>query len=270
MPDQTQASPEICSSNPNYTDTERRLVAQFEKLEQQFVLLKEQTRQAQTLASLGTAAAMLAHEFNNLMTPVVSYAKYAVDSEDPALMTKALRLTLKQTDIVSAMSDRILGLAVNEAQNIQSVNLRQNVEEAILCLCRDLSKDSIKLINNVEESIHVSADPRQLQQVFFNMLINARQAIDHRNGKIRIEAHKPDDDSVEITITDNGCGIKEEILDSIFDEFFTTKGQQKGKKGSGLGLALCRDIVTEHRGHIAVASEVGKGTTFTIRLPSAV
>ena len=178
------------TQTPQNTTTEQKLIAQFEKLENQFAQLKEQTRQAQTLATLGTSAAMLAHEFNNVMTPVISYARFAIDSDDKELMVKALNMTLKQAAIVSSMSDRILGLAVNEAQVLKPVNLSATVEEAKLCMCRDLSKDSITLVNSIEPSLKVMADAKQLQQVFFNMLINARHAIDHRNGRIKISAEK--------------------------------------------------------------------------------
>ena len=266
MPQQTESAR---AGIVQHNQTERRLQAQFEKLEQQFVLLKEQTRQAQKLASLGTAATMLAHEFNNLMTPVVSYARYAVDHGDPELMVKALNMTLKQIAIVSAMSDRILGLAVNEAQTIQRVNLAEAVADAEACLCRDLSKDSITLSADIDRSLHVSADPKQLQQVFFNLLINARQAIKHRNGRIRITADRPDEESIAIHVADNGSGIAPEDLDNIFDEFYSTKKDRPDKNGIGLGLTLCREIIQEHGGEISVSSAVAKGTTFTITLPAA-
>lgn len=266
MPDQTRTARD---DDAQHTHTERKLQAQFEKLERQFMLLKEQTRQAQKLASLGTAATMLAHEFNNLMTPVVGYAQYAVDSGDPELMAKALRMTLKQTAIVSTMTDRILGLAVNEAQSIQRVNLAEAVTDAEACLCRDLSKDGITLAVDIDRSLHVSADPKQLQQVFFNLLINARQAIKHRSGRIKVTAEKENDEYVAIHVADNGAGIAPDSLDSIFDEFYSTKKGRPDKSGVGLGLALCREIIEEHRGRIAVTSELNKGTTFTITLPTA-
>ncbi|HRX85444.1 MAG TPA: ATP-binding protein [Phycisphaerae bacterium] len=251
------------------TETEQRLQAQFERLERQFAMLKDQTRQAQKLASLGTAAAMLAHEFNNLMSPVVGYAKYAVDAQDPELMTKALTMTLKQTAIVTAMSDRILGLAVSEAQAVAPVSVHAAVADAEACLCRDLSKDGIRLVNEVDAEVQVLADPRQLQQVLFNLFLNARQAIKHRNGRIKVTAEAGDDNTVNIHVADNGAGIPEEAIQDIFDAFYSTKDDRPDKSGLGLGLTLCRDIVEEHHGRIGVASEVGKGTTFTITLPAA-
>ncbi len=248
--------------------TELRLQEQFDQLEAQFDLLKDQTRQAQRLASLGTAATMLAHEFNNLMSPVVGYAQYAIDSQDPELMAKALRITLKQTGIMTAMSDRILGLAANESGSVQRVNIKEAINDARECLIRDLSKDNIEFVTDIDESLTFLADPRQMQQVFFNLLSNARQAIQHRHGRLTITAQRIDDEMVSISFRDNGSGIPEGSLDAIFQEFYTTKKDRPGKSGIGLGLSMCRDIIEEHRGTIQVSSTVGEGTIFTIKLPS--
>lgn len=256
-------------SEPSHlNDTELRLQEQFDYLEAQFERLKDQTRQAQRLASLGTAATMLAHEFNNLMSPVVGYAQFAIDSKDPELMAKALRITLKQTGIMTAMSDRILGLAANEVSAVQRVNIKEAIDDARECLIRDLSKDNIEFITEIDKSLTFLADPRQMQQVFFNLLSNARQAIQHRHGRITVAAERIDDETVSISFRDNGSGIPSDSLDAIFGEFYSTKKDRPGKSGIGLGLSLCRDIVEEHRGTIQVASEVGKGTIFTLKLPS--
>ncbi|GJM26337.1 MAG: two-component sensor histidine kinase [Phycisphaerae bacterium] len=212
---------------------------------------------------------MLAHEFNNLMSPVVGYAQYAIDANDPELMAKALRITLKQTAIMTSMSDRILGLAANEVSAVQCVNAKEAIEDARECLIRDLSKDNIEFITEIDESITFQADPKQMQQVFFNLLTNARQAIKHRHGRITVAAERTDDETVSISFRDNGSGIPSDSLDAIFGEFYSTKKKDRpGKSGIGLGLSLCRDIVEEHRGTIQVASEVGKGTIFTIKLPA--
>ncbi len=266
--EQSHASSSSQSSEPSHlNDTELRLQEQFDYLETQFERLKDQTRQAQRLASLGTAATMLAHEFNNLMSPVVGYAQYAIDSKDPELMAKALRITLKQTGIMTAMSDRILGLAANEVSAVKRVNIKEAIGDARECLIRDLSKDNIEFVTEIDDSLTFQADPRQMQQVFFNLLSNARQAIQHRHGRITVAAERIDE-TVSISFRDNGSGIPSDSLDAIFGEFYSTKKDRPGKSGIGLGLSLCRDIVEEHRGTIQVASEVGKGTIFTVKLPS--
>ncbi len=251
-------------------DAGQLLQTQIHRLEEQFSKLREQVRQTQQLASLGTAAAMMAHEYNNVMTPVVGYARYAAESGDMELMKKALHMTLRQASVVSAMSDRILGLAVNEAQSVDPVKLKPVVEEAVASLCREPSKDGITIKIDVPEDLSVLADDKQLRQVFFNLLLNARQAIEHRNGRVIFAASPAADGRAEIRVSDNGCGIKPEHIESIFEAFFTTKGPVDGgpRKGCGLGLALCHDIITEHNGQITVQSEPGAGTTFTITLPA--
>lgn len=233
--------------------------------------LRDQARQAQQLASLGTAAAMLAHEANNLMTPVVGYAQYALEHDDVELMKKALRMTLRQMGTLTAMANRILGLAVDEAKSFQSVAVRDCVEEAIACLCRDLSKDGITLHADIDPRLKVWADPKQLVQVLFNLLLNARQALGGRHGRITFEAAATDDERVAVRVRDTGCGIPADHLGLIFEPFFTTRKepQPNGRRGAGLGLAICKDIVEEHRGTITVESTVGQGTTFTIMLPSS-
>lgn len=261
------------STSPPESDlaSARLLQSQIERLETQFSRLRDQVRLTQQLASLGTAAAMMAHEFNNLMTPVVSYARYALDNDDVELMKKALEMTLKQASTVSAMSERILGLAVHEAPKPAHVQIGEVVKEAAACLCRDPEKDGITQRVDIPPDLIVWADERQLRQVFFNLLLNARQAIQHRSGMITVTAESADDSMVAIHIKDNGCGIDPANLENIFDPFFTTKtGDANGnKKGTGLGLALCNDIVEEQRGQISVQSEPGHGTTFTITLPTA-
>ncbi|UCG17397.1 MAG: hypothetical protein JSV19_05065 [Phycisphaerales bacterium] len=238
---------------------------------QQMAAMRDEVRQLHRLTMLGTAAATIAHEFNNLLTPVIGYAKYSLDSGDVELMKKALQMTLKQSAIATAMSDRILGVAASESQTVQAVRVREVVEEAVACLCRDLAKDGITLTIDVSEGLTVHADPTQLHQVLFNLLINARQAIGEQSGAITIAASGVDDDSVAISVRDNGCGIPPDMVDRIFDPFVTSKSGGKSGRGPGvgLGLAVCRDIVHENRGTISVDSEVGVGTTFRTVLPAA-
>jgi len=228
-------------------------------------------RELHRLTVLGTAAATIAHEFNNLMTPVVGYAKYAAESGDMELMKKALLMTLKQTAIACAMSDRVLGLATNEIRPGRRVDVRELVDDAIACLCRDLSKDGITLRVDVQNGLFVEAVAEQLQQVLFNLLINAREALQGTAGRIVISAVQTPDNRVSIAVRDTGKGIAPELQQRIFEPFFTSKDSNgNGRRcGVGLGLAVCRDIVQENRGRIWVESEVGVGTTFTISLPAA-
>ena len=255
------------------TDIEPALRAQLDRAEAQLAAVRQQLRQTQQLASLGTAAAMLAHEFNNLMTPMVAYARFAIDSDDDALRIKALEITLKQTAIITAMSDRIVRLAMNKPLTLESVGLLTVVEEAVASLCRDLSKDGITLKLSIDDSLEVWADAKHLQQVFFNLLLNARRALDNKQGRIIIQAERIADQRIRIEFRDTGCGIPGAELDHIFDAFITSKDHGHGNGSSagvsGLGLTICRDLIHEHGGTISAASTEGQGTTFTIELPAA-
>lgn len=253
------------------TDVEPALRVQLERAEAQLATVRQQLRQTQQLASLGAAATMLAHEFNNLMTPMVAYARFALDSDDDALRVKALEMTLKQTAVITAMSDRIVRLAVNKPLAPESVGLGEVVEESVASLCRDLSKDGITLKISIDDSLKVWADAKHLQQVFFNLLLNARRALDKRKGRITIQAEPIADRRIRIEFRDTGCGIPGAELDHIFDPFVTSKGNGSGSGAgvSGLGLTICRELVHEHGGTISAASTEGKGTTFTIELPIA-
>jgi two-component system NtrC family sensor kinase len=253
---------------------------------QQLAALRQELRQMHRLTVLGTAAAMIAHEFNNLMTPLIGYARFALDSGDPGLMEKALHTTLKQAAIVTPMCERILGLASDEASTFTEVNVREVVEESVACLCRDLSKDGIRLTVAVDDSLTVLADAKQLQQVLINLLLNAREAIGESSGRITIEAERAGPHMVALNVRDTGCGISPERMKRIFEPFVTSKGdacaagtddsgsdasgsRDLARRGVGLGLALCHDIIEEHGGTISIESEVNKGTTFTLTLPVA-
>ncbi|MCP4590760.1 MAG: hypothetical protein GY842_08445 [bacterium] len=256
---------------PRQASVDLDLRSQVENLEQRFISLRDQARQAQRLASVGMAAAALAHESRNLITPIVGYAKKALDDDDVELMRKALRIALERCATLSNMSERILGLAVNEAQSFRSVPLLECVEEAVACLCRDVAKDGITMKTDIDPEIVVWADPKQLVQVLFNLLVNARQATVDRGGRITISASLNGEEQVDLRVCDTGSGIPADQLGMIFEPFFTTKNkaEDRSRPGAGLGLAISKDIIEEHRGTISVESEVGKGTTFTITLPSS-
>ncbi len=251
------------------------LQAQIDQLARQFDLMKAQVRQAQKLASIGTTAAMIAHEFNNLLTPVVAYARQALDTEDPGLMRVALTKTLERTEVLRQMADRVVGFARNPEASIKAVPVRAVVENAIGCLGRDLARDNIVLNLQIDPGLAVRANESQLLQVFFNLVINARQAMLGRRGRLTIDAAPAGlasgEPLVRISVRDTGCGITPENLPRVFEPFFSTKQHEDKaeRRGLGLGLSISKDIIEEFGGEITVSSEPGAGTTFTVTLPRA-
>lgn len=240
-------------------------------LSKQFELLKSQVRQAQQLTGLGTAAATIAHEVNNLLTPVLAYAEYAQSSDDVALMKKAISVTAKNTRMLVRMSQRVLEISSASPACHGAVRLRRVVDDAIESLCRDLSKDGIESTIDVDGSVEVWGDHLQLQQVVFNLLLNAREAMVAQNGgRLTISARR-DDDQVVLTIHNTGPAIPPEVLPNIFDLLQSTKPSKRSgqKRCGGLGLALCRDLVEENGGTIKATSDDSRGTCFALHLPAS-
>lgn len=229
--------------------------------------------QTQRLATIGTIAAVIAHEFNNILTPIISYSQFALQSADSdkpdiELMKKALSKSFAGATKAGRICASMLGLARGESQH-GPVSIATLIEDTLLVMARDPQKDGIALRVQAPNDLIVQGDSVQLEQVLLNLLINARQAMEGRPGSITIKATS-DDQRVKIAVIDTGPGIASKHVDKIFDPFYTTKGTAKPgqHRGTGLGLAICREIITAHGGSIDVSSEPGKGTTFVITLPT--
>ncbi len=251
------------------------LLQQVADAQQQLDSLRDQLTESQRLATIGTIATVIAHEFNNLLTPIVSYSQFALQSAqsptpDMALIQKALTKAFQSADKAGKICASMLGLARGESR-FERVNVQTVVDEALLVLARDPQKDGIALRVQVQPDLQTSCDPVQLEQVLLNLLINARQAMMPRGGSLAVKAAlEPDSGMIRIQVIDSGPGIPEKLLPKIFQPFFTTKSATKRgeSRGTGLGLAICKEIIEHHKGRIDVASELGKGTTFTILLPA--
>ncbi|HZL36834.1 MAG TPA: ATP-binding protein [Tepidisphaeraceae bacterium] len=256
--------------------TEDSLSARLVSMEQQLDYLREQLTESQRLATIGTIAAVIAHEFNNLLTPIVSYSQFALqsaesDKPDMDLVRKALSKAFQSSSKAGRICASMLGLARGESV-FGPVSVQRLVDETLAVMARDPKKDGIALRVQVQPDLMVVGEVVQLEQVLLNLLINARQAMLGRGGSITIKAHQIDDGSVRIQVIDTGPGIPEKLLPKIFLPFFTTKATaKKGEaKGTGLGLAICKEIIEHHKGHIDVHSEMGKGTIFSICLPPGI
>ncbi len=243
---------------------------QLQALEAKFEELKAQVRQAQQLATLGTAATTIAHEMNNLLTPVLSYAMAAQSSDDEAFRTKALQTTVKHVQMLVRMADRILSIAAANSSEPELVPVRTVIEEAVESLCREPARDGITLTIEADETLTLFADRLQLRQVLFNLLLNAREVLaETHGGALKIRSAR-DGEEVLIELTNAGKPIPADLLPHIFDPLQSSRpaGQDGSQRCRGLGLTLCRDLIEENHGTISVKSSAATGTTFTLRLPS--
>jgi signal transduction histidine kinase len=262
----------VSEKTPPTTPADDPFLRQIAATEDQLESLREQLTESQRLATIGTIAAVIAHEFNNLLTPIVSYSQYALQSAesnkpDMALIKKALSKSFQSSSKAGKICTSMLSLARGESV-FGDVPVQKLVDEVLLVLARDPQKDGIALRVQVQPGITIYGDPVQLEQVLLNLLINARHAMLGKGGSLTIKAQREGID-IKVQVIDTGPGIPEKLLSKIFTPFFTTKGTtRKGEtKGTGLGLAICKEIVEHHKGRIEVSSDVGRGTTFTVYLP---
>ncbi len=253
----------------NIQHSETMIQQHLQNLESQLNQLRAQVRQVQQLSSLGVAAATIAHEVNNLLTPIRGYAQAALASGDQELARKALTKTVEHVDMIVAMSERVLEIGASTEPRFEQASVRSIVERAIESLCRDLSKDGLSLSIEIDDALDAWVDPLQIRQVLFNLFLNAKKAMaSAHNGKLTIRARR-EHDRVMIEVADNGPGIDSAILPHVFDALISSKPTDSPgpKRCSGLGLKLCRDLVEENGGTISVESTLGTGTTFLIDLP---
>ena len=235
-------------------------------LRERVELLQTQLRRAQRLATVGTMAAMVAHEFNNILTPIVNYAQLA-ENGDAVMTQKAIRHALEGSRRAVSVCRALLDLSGNNNEEMQEVGLLDLVDRVLEAMAREPAKDGIILTKKIPEKLRLTTRPSELAQVILNLLLNARWAVleKGRGHQIIVSAQKSGG-KVLIRVADTGVGIPPENLDSIFEPFFTTRGDCGG---SGLGLAVCQHIVQSLGGQLSVRSELGKGTVFTIALPQA-
>lgn len=222
------------------------------------------------MATIGRMAASVAHEINNPMAIINEKAGLLQDlvglSPEFAPKEKVLGLVdsiVKSVERCSKVTHRLLGFAKRMEIRRESISVRELIEEVIGFQQTEARHRNIDIVYNVPDSLPgIISDRGNLQQVFLNLINNAFAAVDS-NGKVEISVTRPDQSSIAISVRDNGAGIPAEDLQHIFEPFFSTKKEF----GTGLGLSITRDIVARLGGKIDIASEVGKGTCFTVTLP---
>jgi two-component system cell cycle sensor histidine kinase/response regulator CckA len=237
-----------------------------------------QLQQAQKMEAVGLLAGGIAHEYNNMLSVIIGYTEMALEKVAPTLSLHAdLEIILKAAKRSANVTLQLLAYARKQMVVPEVLDLNQSIE-SMLAVLRQLIGDAIHLawIPKGNQFL-IKIDPVQIGQILTNLCTNASDAIAGA-GKITIETEKALFDEsfcahhagyaageyVLLTVSDDGCGMKKELLDKIFEPFFTNK--RKGQ-GTGLGLSMVHGIVKQNNGFITAYSEPGTGTTLRIFLP---
>lgn len=235
----------------------------------QLTALQTQLVALQRRALLAETAGMLAHEYNNLMTPVLARASYAISKQDAELNAQTLERIVGQVSKALDLSRHLLRFFTPEEEPDIGCSVLEVVESSLQDTVRPLKKDGIEVIVNVPAELRAKGPAVLLEQVMLNLVLNAKAALRERRGRVHVTARAVED-CIEIEVHDSGVGIEAELRETVFSPFLanTTQEAIEAPQEIGLGLKLCRLIVTQHGGNLRVAESPDGGCCFTVRWPS--
>ena len=248
------------AKDDTHQDKLNRLTAEVDSL-------RHELRHAQRLAAVGTMTAMVAHEFNNILTPIINYAQLA--KSNPRMVDKAIDRASEGGQRATEICKAILGITRDQSAQAREQDMTDLVGEVLSAMARPPRRDGIDLVVTIPAGMTLHTRKRELQQILLNLVMNARTAVLAKPVPRRIElSASRTDDHILIRVSDNGVGIAPELLEKVFEPFFTTSADTPDDSGGhGLGLAICRDIIGSLGGQITLSSTVGQGATFTLRMP---
>jgi len=231
---------------------------------------KAQLFQTAKLSAIGELAAGIAHEIRNPLTTIIGDTQLLLADVRPGEPAyESLKAIERSGYRASKVIRNLLSFSRQEEYEFTDLDINESIHAALSLTTYQIERSRISVIEDLTEGLPlVRASAHHIEEVWVNLLINARDAIPSKQtGEIRITSRLDGSGkAIQVQVSDNGCGIPQANLDRVFDPFFTTKDMDKG---TGLGLYITYNIVTRHNGSIEIASEEGKGTTVTVTLPIA-
>jgi two-component system NtrC family sensor kinase len=243
-----------------------QLAGAFNKMTHQIAETQLQLTQADKLASVGRLAAGIAHEINNPLTGVLTYASLLAKRLPPEDSSREdVDVIIRETKRCRAIIKELLDFARPTPPSRRPTDMNEVVRHSFAVVMNQLSMNKVQVALDLAQDLpEAFADGNQIQQVVVNLILNAADAVESGKGHIRLATRPLDNGFVELQVQDNGSGIKAEDVPHLFEPFFSTKGN----RGTGLGLAVTWGIVESHGGSIDVRTALGQGTTFSIRIPT--
>lgn len=267
--DQTHFTAEL-SISEFLIDGERRFtgvlrdITERQRLQAQFI-------QAQKMEAVGRLAGGVAHDFNNLLTIISGYCDFLMLSELPSGggQREAVATIRDAGERAARLTQQLLAFSRKAVIEPKLLDLNELVADSARLLRRLIGEDILLAVVTAQKPIRIKADPGQLEQVIMNLVVNARDAMP-TGGRLTIETSVVEQSDsfpgpcAQLSVSDTGTGISDEVKAQVFEPFFTTKGVGKG---TGLGLAVVHGVITQNGGQVLIDSSVGEGSTFRILLP---
>lgn len=266
--------------NKEALEIETRYLKELNETTEELRKSEDQLQHSQKIQTIGTLTGGIAHEFNNLLTPILGYAELMMEDlsskshlyEDVNEIYEAAKKAKELIEQILIFSRRD-----NNTTQYKPVQINQLIKET-LKLVKPILPSTIDVIENLDDCGYILANSTQIHQVIFNLCTNAYHAMKERGGLLEISMHLVNqadeeilhDDNfsngphVKLSIKDTGSGMDQETMRQVFDPFFTTKGVGEG---TGLGLSVVHGIVSTHNGKITVESKLGIGSVFNVYLP---
>ena len=245
-----------------------RDVSERKRLEDQARDLYHQLLQAEKLAALGQTISGVAHELNNPLATILTWAERLAQRPADDQTRRGLTAILAESERAARIVRNLLTFARKRHTTRAMVDVNQVIRETLALRSYEQHLSNITIIDALASGLpQVFADPHQMQQVLLNLIINAEQAMisAHGRGTLILRTwHDPEHDAVILEVNDDGPGVPDEVQPRIFDPFFTTK---EVGKGTGLGLTVAYAIVQEHGGRLTMKSQTGGGASFFIEMP---
>jgi two-component system, cell cycle sensor histidine kinase and response regulator CckA len=242
--------------------------------------LQRELLQSQKMEAVGRLAGGIAHDFNNIMGGIMGHASLLrVDAMEGTELYEGLDTIERAARRAAELTHRLLSFSRKDTPTITDVDIGGVLADTLSIAMPGFDKRTSLVQNIAPDLAYVPGDRTQLEEVFLNLVINARDALGHKGGMLTVEATNviidnsfcashdlpvlPDGSYVQVTVSDTGCGLSPEATDHLFEPFFTTRPE-----GTGLGLSIVWRVVHDHGGTVTVASLPNQGTTFTLYLPA--